>query len=132
LIGWRFAPKAGRREAKWLGGAVRNYFRKSYGPGWALVGDAGYQKDPCTAAGITDAFRDAESLALAVNEGLSGRGSLEASLPSHEWRRNETAMPFHDFTCQQATFEPPSAEISALLEALQFSRDDTNAFFGVT
>ena len=40
--------------------AVRGYFRKPYGPGWALVGDAGYNKDFITAQGIQDAFRDAE------------------------------------------------------------------------
>ena len=42
-------------------------------PGWALVGDAGYHKDPNTAQGITDAFRDAELLAEAIDAGLAGR-----------------------------------------------------------
>jgi flavin-dependent dehydrogenase len=37
-----------------------NYFRKPYGEGWALVGDAGYHKDPIIAQGISDAFRSAE------------------------------------------------------------------------
>jgi menaquinone-9 beta-reductase len=45
------------------------YLRQSVGPGWALVGDAGYHRDPLTAHGITDALRDAELLALAVAEG---------------------------------------------------------------
>jgi putative flavoprotein involved in K+ transport len=45
------------------------YFRPAAGPGWALVGDAGFFKDPITAHGITDAFRDAELLARAVLEG---------------------------------------------------------------
>jgi 2-polyprenyl-6-methoxyphenol hydroxylase-like FAD-dependent oxidoreductase len=45
------------------------YLRRSAGPGWALVGDAGYFKDPLTAHGITDALRDAELLARAVVEG---------------------------------------------------------------
>jgi flavin-dependent dehydrogenase len=45
---------------------VPGFFRRSWGPGWALVGDAGYFKDPLTAHGITDAFRDAELLATAV------------------------------------------------------------------
>jgi 2-polyprenyl-6-methoxyphenol hydroxylase-like FAD-dependent oxidoreductase len=44
-------------------------FRESAGPGWALVGDAGYFKDPATAHGITDALRDAELLARAVLAG---------------------------------------------------------------
>ena len=43
--------------------------RQSYGPGWALVGDAGYFKDPITAHGISDALRDAELLARAVWDG---------------------------------------------------------------
>ena len=39
------------------------YIRRSWGPGWALVGDAGYCKDPLSAHGLTDALRDAELLA---------------------------------------------------------------------
>ena len=42
------------------------FFRQSFGPGWALVGDAGYFKDPLTAHGITDALIDAELLANAA------------------------------------------------------------------
>ena len=52
--------RAAKREAPISGAFVPNYFRKPFGPGWALVGDAGYNKDPITAQGITDAFLDAE------------------------------------------------------------------------
>jgi len=45
------------------------YLRQAHGPGWALVGDAGYFKDPLTAHGITDAFRDAELLVAAILDG---------------------------------------------------------------
>ncbi|MGH2759776.1 MAG: NAD(P)/FAD-dependent oxidoreductase, partial [Actinomycetota bacterium] len=45
------------REARFVGTNVANYFRRPFGPGWALVGDAGYNKDFITAQGITDAFR---------------------------------------------------------------------------
>jgi 2-polyprenyl-6-methoxyphenol hydroxylase-like FAD-dependent oxidoreductase len=45
------------------------FLRQAFGPGWALVGDAGYFKDPITAHGITDAFRDAELLANAAVRG---------------------------------------------------------------
>jgi flavin-dependent dehydrogenase len=48
---------------------VPGYLRRAIGPGWALVGDAGYFKDPLTAHGITDALRDAEFLARAVVDG---------------------------------------------------------------
>ena len=63
--------RAGRREERWYGTAdLANFFRTPHGPGWALVGDAGYHKDPVTAQGITDAFRDAELLAEAVRRGI--------------------------------------------------------------
>ena len=48
---------------------LTGYLREAAGPGWALVGDAGYFKDPITAHGITDALRDAEILARAVAAG---------------------------------------------------------------
>ena len=63
------------RVAPFAGTPVTNFFRKPYGPGWALVGDAGYNKDPITAQGITDAFRDAELCAVALGSGVH-RNSL--------------------------------------------------------
>jgi flavin-dependent dehydrogenase len=54
----------------WAG--VPGYVRRSYGPGWVLVGDAGYFKDPITAHGITDALRDADLVADQIVESLSG------------------------------------------------------------
>lgn len=45
---------------------LAGFLRQSAGNGWALVGDAGYFKDPATAHGITDALRDAELLARAA------------------------------------------------------------------
>ena len=48
---------------------LTGYLRDAAGPGWALVGDAGYFKDPITAHGITDALRDAEILARAIAAG---------------------------------------------------------------
>ena len=49
-----------------------NHVREAHGPGWALVGDAGYHRDPITGHGITDAFRDAELLADALDAGTRG------------------------------------------------------------
>jgi 2-polyprenyl-6-methoxyphenol hydroxylase-like FAD-dependent oxidoreductase len=58
--------RGGTRVEPFRGTAdLPNFYRRPYGPGWALVGDAGYHKDPITAQGITDAFRDAELLATA-------------------------------------------------------------------
>jgi flavin-dependent dehydrogenase len=50
-------------------GGHPGFIKRSTGPGWALVGDAGYFKDPATAHGITDALRDAELLVRAVVDG---------------------------------------------------------------
>lgn len=60
---------AGRKDRLHGFPGEEGYFRHSFGPGWALVGDAGYFKDPLTAHGITDALRDAELLTSAVNDG---------------------------------------------------------------
>jgi flavin-dependent dehydrogenase len=64
------------REARFAGVPLPNFFRKPYGPGWALVGDAGYLKDSITAQGISDAFRDAERCAQALDEFFLGHAPL--------------------------------------------------------
>ena len=66
----RITGRVGQPDAR-LGGA-RPGSSASWGPGWALVGDAGYFKDPITTHGITDALRDAELLADAILETLTG------------------------------------------------------------
>ena len=123
--------QSGRREERFVGGVIPNYFRKPFGPGWALVGDAGYLKDPCTAEGITDALHSAELLFDAIDSGLSGRQPLDAALAQYEQQRNETALPLYEFTCQLATLAPPPPEMQQLLAALQGNQEQTNRFFGL-
>jgi len=72
--------------------------RRSHGPGWALVGDAGYFKDPITAHGISDALRDAELLARAV-----GRGS-DRALADYESTRDVLSRELFDITDTIAGF----------------------------
>ena len=70
--------RAARRESKFVGSAeLPGYFRKPFGPGWALLGDAGYHKNPITAMGINDAFRDAELVTRALDDAFSERRSYE-------------------------------------------------------
>src|SRR6266849_5862287 len=123
--------RAGKREERWYGGAIPGFFRKPYGEGWALVGDAGYKKDPCTAAGITDAFRDAEFLAEAIDDRFVGRRSSEQAMAEYELRRNAIAMPIYEFTCQSAKFEPATLEMKQLLTALRSNQIETDRFFGL-
>ncbi len=122
---------AGRREGRFIGGAVPNFVRRPFGPGWALVGDAGYHKDPCTAQGITDAFRDAELLAGAVDAGLSERRPWEEALADYERERNDAALAMYEFTCAMASFDPPTPEMQQLFGALHTNQAQTDRFLGV-
>ena len=64
-----------------------SYLRQCHGAGWALVGDAGYFKDPLTAHGITDALRDAQLLSRGIADG-STRG-----LEAYQRERDELSLP---------------------------------------
>lgn len=64
--------RAGRLSARLRGfGGVVGYYRRPFGPGWALVGDAGHFRDPITTHGISDAFRDAECIARVLDGTLT-------------------------------------------------------------
>lgn len=86
--------------------------RRAAGAGWALVGDAGYFKDPLTAHGITDALRDAELLARAV---LSGEG---AGLPSYQLHRDRLSLDLFRVTDRIASFDWSLEELGDLHVAL--------------
>src|SRR6185436_18138557 len=106
-----------RREARFAGATLPNFFRKPYGPGWALVGDAGYNKDAITAQGITDAFRDAERLASALDDAFSRKLTFETAMDGYQRSRDEHVLPMYEFTCQLATLAPPPLELQQLFGA---------------
>lgn len=120
------------REERFIGTAdMPNFFRKPFGPGWALVGDAGYHKDPLTGQGISDALCDAERLAAAVDAGLSGRADLTAALAAYEQARNEAHTPIYDFTCTLAALAPLAPDLHELFRALRGNQKDTDRLLGV-
>jgi 2-polyprenyl-6-methoxyphenol hydroxylase-like FAD-dependent oxidoreductase len=105
---------------------VSGYLRKGAGRGWALVGDAGYFKDPLTAHGITDALIDAEYLARAVQAGT------DAALAEYDTARKERTRVLFEVTDRLASFtwtldearvlhkqlaEAMAAEVKAVLAA---------------
>jgi len=96
-------------------GGTPGYFRQSYGEGWALVGDAGYFKDPATAHGITDALRDAELVARAVLCGRSG------ALADYQNTRDALSRPLFDVTDAIASFRWTLDEIKSLHAQLSAS-----------
>src|SRR5262249_1959 len=123
---------AGRRAERIMGTAdLPNFFRKPYGPGWALVGDAGLVKDPITGFGISDAFRDAELLVNAIDDGFAGRKPLDSALAGYEQQRNAAALPAYEFTLDLASLQPPSIEQQTLFAAIQNNQEAMNQFFGV-
>jgi len=92
-------------------GGQRGFLRRSTGPGWALVGDAGYFKDPLTAHGITDALRDAELLARAVIAGS------DLALAEYETTRLDLSRQLFAVTDQIASFRWTEPELQSLHRA---------------
>jgi len=113
----------GRQRVDRLQGLVmyESCYRKPFGPGWALVGDAGYRKDPTLGQGINDCFRDAEYLANAIHAGFSGAMPLEAALAAYQQRRDaETAgiYQLNDLFAQGPTAEKVAIARQAMNEAM--------------
>jgi 2-polyprenyl-6-methoxyphenol hydroxylase-like FAD-dependent oxidoreductase len=121
--------RAGQREERFHGTSGEpNFFRKPFGPGWVLVGDAGYLKDPITAQGISDAFRDVELVVDGLGDAFSGRQTFEEAMSHYQKVRDQQAMPIYDFTCQLATMEPPPPEMQHLLGAVSASKHGGDGF----
>jgi len=112
-------------------GSTKNFLRVPCGSGWALVGDAGHKKDPCTAQGITDAFIDADDCAAVIDQGLRDEGSLLEGLQAWHAARDERLIPFYDMTIQMAKFAAPDAAETALYHAIAGNIDATTQLIGL-
>ena len=91
------------------------YLRRAWGTGWALVGDAGYWKDPISAHGLTDAFRDAELLARAVVAGAAGDVSEREALAAYQAVRDHLSMPLLTTVDEIGAYRWDDTEIGPLL-----------------
>ena len=91
---------------------VPGHLRRAHGPGWMLVGDAGYYKDPLTAHGITDALRDAE---------LSVRAFLDGKLDSFQAQRDAMSRQLFDVTDAITSFRWDLDEVKSLHTQLSAS-----------
>lgn len=124
--------RAARQVGRFKGsGYLPNWFRKPYGPGWALVGDAGFVLDPLTGQGISHAFRDAELLANAVVDGLGGAAKLERALRRYETERNRQGWPLYKLTARQAVLGPRKREVELLYEAVQGNQAEIDKLLGL-
>lgn len=106
-----------------------NYFKRPFGPGWALVGDAGYVRDPISAQGITDSFCSAELLTQAIDEAFSGKTDSMDAFAEYERHRNAQVSRMYDFTLLTASLSLAPEDI-ILLQAISKSPKDSDDFFG--
>ena len=124
--------RGAKREERFYGGSVPNFFRAPYGRGWVLVGDAGYNKDPITAQGISDAFSDAERCSTALDEVFTGVRSFDDAMAEFHSSRDAHALPIYEFTTQLATLEAPPEEMQQLLGAVYGNQDAMDSFASIT
>lgn len=128
---WGDRVRSATRVEPFTGAAVPNFFRRPYGPGWALVGDAGYTKDPITAQGMSDAFRDAELCAGALDTVFRGERAVDEAMAGYHAARDALVRPIYEFTTQLATLQPPPPPIQQLLAAVAGNPAASDAFAGV-
>lgn len=102
-----------RAEERFVGsGDLPNMFRRPFGPGWALVGDASYHKDPILGSGITDAFHEATLLADAIDAAFAGREDIAATLARYEQQRDEYAKEIFEPTARLVQFPAPQEALA--------------------
>ena len=121
----RFTPDiaAAVRAAQRVGRVYRtngtaSVMRDPAGAGWALVGDAGFTEDPISAHGITDALRDAETCANAIDAALREPWAEAEALASYRVRRDRFALPLFEHAVTLAMYGWDAEEASRLLRRL--------------
>jgi flavin-dependent dehydrogenase len=122
---------AARRASPFKGTSkLPNFYRQSFGRGWALVGDAAYHRDPLTGMGIGDAFLGAHLLANAIADGLAGdEAALLRSLAAYQTEFRQKTMPVFEYTVKAPSKNP--APSLALYSKLAQSQEETTRFMDV-
>jgi flavin-dependent dehydrogenase len=95
--------------------AIPGFLRRCWGPGWALVGDAGYYKDPITTHGITDGLRDAELLADALVDSLGGQVPEPVALADYQSARDRMSTRLFSATEAVAAYDWDTVRVRTLL-----------------
>lgn len=129
----RRLPEMARRmknahlEGKLVGvKGIENYFRKPYGAGWALTGDAGYLKDPSTGLGIGDALDVSFMLAQSLGAWFDG-ADWEATMSAFQQKRDAAMKPMYDYTLAFTRMRDIGHAGEVLLKALLMSPPTTRA-----
>jgi flavin-dependent dehydrogenase len=123
--------RSARRVERFYGTAdLPNFFRRSCGPGWALVGDAGFFKDPIVGHGIADAFIWAEVLGDAIVKGLDG-GTVDAEIAAYCALRDREAGPGFNLAVSAAHLRPITALNEGFMRAVAADPVEAGRYFGV-
>jgi flavin-dependent dehydrogenase len=108
-----------------------NFYRQSFGKGWALVGDAAYHRDPLPGMGIGDAFLGAQLLADALTDGLAGDAArLAEALVAYQSAFRDRTMPIFEYTLKAAGLKDPASAVPIYRKIAQ-SREETTRFMDV-
>jgi flavin-dependent dehydrogenase len=94
------------------------FLRQAWGPGWALVGDAGYTKDPVSAHGLSAALRDSELCARAIDRALTEPSAAEAALRGYQEIRDQLSFEMLQKTSELAAYEWDSMTASLLMRGI--------------
>jgi flavin-dependent dehydrogenase len=121
-----------RRAERFYGTAdLPFHYRTAAGPGWALVGDAGHCKDPILARGIADAFRDAETLSLAIIQAFSGAAPMVEALEAWARERDEITRDMYGLTYRLSLLKATSPQMARVYEAARTNPTVASRFHGV-
>ena len=108
-----------------------NYYRRSFGTGWALVGDAAYHRDPLAGMGIGDAFLSAQLMADALTEGIGREPEiLDAALSAYQAAFRDRTLPIFEYTVKAAGLKEPASALPIYASIAQ-SSDETVRFMDV-
>jgi flavin-dependent dehydrogenase len=103
-----------------------NFYRQSFGKGWALVGDAAYHRDPLPGMGIGDAFLGAQLLADALADGLSGDAvQLGDALAGYQSTFRDRTMPIFEYTLKAASLKDPASAVPIYRKVAQSGAETT-------
>ena len=120
------------REERFAGGCRAELLPQAVRPGLGARRRRRLHEGPDHRQGITDAFRDAEVCAAALDDVFDGWRSFEEAMSAYQRARDETGLPIYGFTTQLATLEPPPPELQQLLGAVHGNQEAMDAFVGVT
>jgi flavin-dependent dehydrogenase len=127
---------AGRQAEAFKGtNKLPNYYRRAWGSGWALVGDAAYHRDPITGMGIGDAFLGAELLADAFDSATQSGTALDSALAGYQEDLHRRTRPVFDYTLLSAALDDPApllAFYAAVAKNLPATRQMMNVLAGTT